>query len=209
MECINSWDTFCPWIDIENPSEVFAQKISIIELLDYYGIEYIHGGGEQYKARCPFHANGEERTPSMYIYNDTASFHCFACQANGNIVDFVIRQLGFDPAKKGFGFNKAVDELAKITGIISTDSVKFTLAKKKIIKEETIEYWIGKCGVEIRNFLFSHKDHTEYNKWAGWAEKRFAYMDKILESAKDDQWENAKKYYETIIHKLQSKTDNT
>lgn len=42
---------------------------------------------------CPFHKNGQERTPSFVIYPNN-TYHCFACQANGDSIDFVQRRQG-------------------------------------------------------------------------------------------------------------------
>ncbi len=46
------------------------------------------------KALCPFH---DDRTPSLNLYQragDRDNFHCFACGANGDIVNLVRRRLG-------------------------------------------------------------------------------------------------------------------
>lgn len=40
-------------------------------------------------ARCPFHANGKERTPSLKVYED--SWHCFACGEGNDVLDFVMK----------------------------------------------------------------------------------------------------------------------
>lgn len=42
---------------------------------------------------CPFHM---ERTPSFTVYPQEARFHCFGCDAHGDIFDFLYRQSGLD-----------------------------------------------------------------------------------------------------------------
>ena len=44
--------------------------------------------------RCPFH---DDRTPSMKLYDD--HYHCFGCQATGDVIDFSSRYFGISPYK--------------------------------------------------------------------------------------------------------------
>ena len=46
----------------------------------------IQKSGKNYKALCPFH---NEKTPSFYIYENTQSYHCFGCGANGDAIEFI------------------------------------------------------------------------------------------------------------------------
>lgn len=54
--------------------------------------EVLRGGLENFKygnpakARCPFHGNGKERTPSLAVYPD--NWRCFACDEGGDLVDW-------------------------------------------------------------------------------------------------------------------------
>ena len=47
--------------------------------------------GNDWKARCPFHP---DKTPSFTIYSDGQRFHCFGCQEQGDVFDFVQRRYG-------------------------------------------------------------------------------------------------------------------
>lgn len=60
--------------------EVKAQN-SIHEIIGRYGFRPNRAGF----IHCPFHSG--DRTPSCKIYKD--SFHCHACGANGDAIDFV------------------------------------------------------------------------------------------------------------------------
>lgn len=51
---------------------------------------------------CPFH---EDKTPSLYVYNDTGRYWCFGCGAGGDAIDFVMRF-------EGCSFPEAVDRIA-------------------------------------------------------------------------------------------------
>jgi DNA primase len=42
--------------------------------------------GKNYRLNCPFH---DDKTPSMILYTDTNTFHCFGCHKSGNVVTFI------------------------------------------------------------------------------------------------------------------------
>jgi DNA primase len=56
---------------------------------------------------CPFHA---ETKPSMNIHEDTGFFHCFGCQAKGDVIEFVRRIEGLD-------FQETIRKLAAEAGV--------------------------------------------------------------------------------------------
>ena len=53
--------------------------------------------GEQLMGRCPFH---DDRNPSLAVYTETHTFHCFGCFKHGDVITFLreIEQLGFGQA---------------------------------------------------------------------------------------------------------------
>jgi DNA primase len=195
------WDDFVPWADFENPNEAL-KSVRLIDLLDRFQVEYFGIGGTQYKARCPFHADGQERTPSFCIYDDTNSYHCFGCAANGGIVEFVARQLGYaTPTQGSLGYNLAVEELCKIAGITSGDSVVVAPVKKRL-PEETVEFYVSALGIDIREFLKTKANKTSYTQWCAWAQEQFNKLDLMLDRIDDDNWAKAKQYCDSIRGKL-------
>ena len=44
--------------------------------------------GKTCVAKCPFH---DDRTPSFVIYLDSQHFHCFGCQAHGDVIAFLMQ----------------------------------------------------------------------------------------------------------------------
>ena len=42
-------------------------------------------------ATCPFHGDGNERTPSMKVDDEAGTFYCFACKESGSVFDFVMK----------------------------------------------------------------------------------------------------------------------
>ena len=55
------------------------------------------------KVRCPFHADGQERTPSLHAWDDPRDgWYCFACQRGGTIIDLGAEIYGIEPRGRGF-----------------------------------------------------------------------------------------------------------
>jgi len=65
------------------------------------GVE-LRPSGKAFMARCPFHV--EDRTPSMSVGGVAGRYHCFACGAGGDVIDYVARF-------NGIGFRDAADRL--------------------------------------------------------------------------------------------------
>ena len=60
---------------------------SFERVLTHYGLA-ARGAGVQRSLCCPFH---EDKRPSCRVELDRKIFHCFACEASGNILEFVAR----------------------------------------------------------------------------------------------------------------------
>ncbi|HYD24632.1 MAG TPA: CHC2 zinc finger domain-containing protein, partial [Croceibacterium sp.] len=63
--------------------------------------------GREWKACCPFH---EEKTPSFYVNDEKGFYHCFGCQAHGDVIRWMTDQ-------RGLAFIDAVKELASEAGM--------------------------------------------------------------------------------------------
>ncbi len=63
--------------------------------------------GREFVGLCPFH---HEKTPSFYVVEDKAFFHCFGCGAHGDVIGFVMRADNLD-------FIEAVEKLAGEVGL--------------------------------------------------------------------------------------------
>lgn len=70
-----------------NVFEVVKQSISTRDAAEMYGIEVKRGG----MACCPFH---DDKHPSMKV---DERFHCFGCQADGDVIDFTARLYNISP----------------------------------------------------------------------------------------------------------------
>jgi replicative DNA helicase len=62
---------------------------------------------------CPFH---EDKTPSFTVTPSKGMYHCFGCQASGDVFSFV-------QATEGGGFGEAVAKVAELIGYALTDAV--------------------------------------------------------------------------------------
>ena len=63
--------------------------------------------GREWKACCPFH---DEKTPSFTVNDAKGFYHCFGCQAHGDVIRWMTDQ-------RGLGFIDAVKELASEAGM--------------------------------------------------------------------------------------------
>lgn len=70
-----------------NVFEAVKETVSTRRAAVFYGIPVSRNG----MALCPFH---EERHPSMKI---DRRFHCFGCQADGDVIDFTARLFDLNP----------------------------------------------------------------------------------------------------------------
>ena len=66
------------------------------------------GNANELVGLCPFH---KERTPSFTVTLDKQLFHCFGCQAGGDVFDFVMKAEGLAT------FAEAVKRVAELSGI--------------------------------------------------------------------------------------------
>jgi DNA primase len=63
--------------------------------------------GREFAACCPFHS---EKTPSFYVNDEKAFYHCFGCGAHGDAIRWMTDQ-------RGLPFIDAVKELAQAAGL--------------------------------------------------------------------------------------------
>lgn len=66
--------------------------INILEVLDYYEIDYTNISNDRYKSVCPFH---NDTDPSLVIYTENKERHSYCCYVCNNAGDatWFIRQI--------------------------------------------------------------------------------------------------------------------
>jgi hypothetical protein len=66
---------------------LFDDPLRRLSARDYVPLLTGRDPGRDGKLRCPLHAGGEERTPSLHVYDGARGWYCFACRRGGSIVD--------------------------------------------------------------------------------------------------------------------------
>jgi DNA primase len=107
--------------------EAIKATTDIVSVIAGYGVQF-KKAGRDYVALCPFHT---EQTPSFHVTPEKGLFHCFGCEAKGNVIQFVAM-------KEGIGEREAaVKLLGTVPGVTHASALpKKTQAAepKKILK---------------------------------------------------------------------------
>jgi hypothetical protein len=94
------------WIDFKE----LREKLSFEAVLQHYGVEPKVKNG-QHLGYCPLPSHeGKRNSPSFSANMDRKIFHCFGCQAKGNVLDFAALMEKADP-KDGRSLKKIAVEL--------------------------------------------------------------------------------------------------
>jgi DNA primase len=89
---------------LKDDVEALRRQADIVAIVgDYTSLKR---AGGSYKGLCPFHT---ERTPSFTVKPGDNLYHCFGCDASGDVYDFLMRI-------EGLAFPEAVEALARRTG---------------------------------------------------------------------------------------------
>lgn len=91
--------------------DIIRNSITMRQVATYYNFHIDSKGF----IRCPFHGSGNERTPSLQIYNGFRGFYCRGCNTGGDVIRFV--QLYENLSSKD-----AVKVLAERFGITTSDN---------------------------------------------------------------------------------------
>ena len=82
------------------------QEASMLTVVEALGIT-LEGRGDQRRAHCPFH---HDSRPSLQVNLAKKVFHCFGCQAKGNVLDLVQKM-------RDCPLPEAAEQLAAMCGI--------------------------------------------------------------------------------------------
>jgi len=74
---------------------------------DYVSLEKKSG---RWWGRCPFHAGGQEKTPSFKVDPDIKMYHCFGCGAGGSVISFVMEM-------EKISYPEAIKTIARKIGV--------------------------------------------------------------------------------------------
>src|SRR5437879_13493212 len=73
------------WVDFR----YVKASVTFEQLLAHYGLELKPAKGSELLGLCPFH---QDTKPSFRVNTAKNVFHCFGCDAKGNVLDFVARE---------------------------------------------------------------------------------------------------------------------
>ena len=108
--------------------EMIEKVIEANDIIDVIS-EYVElkKAGKEFKGLCPFH---REKTPSFMVSQEKQVYHCFGCNASGNVVTFIMDI-------ENLTFKEAIEFLADRVGITLEETVltEREYQRKKLIDE--------------------------------------------------------------------------
>lgn len=108
---------------------VIKDRLNIVDVVRRY-VADLKRNGPRWVAPCPFH---QETKPSFSVNEELGTFHCFGCQASGDIFEFYGKI-------NGLGFKESLEQLAQEIGIdlnkSSGLSCKTTKDKRERVKRQ-------------------------------------------------------------------------
>lgn len=106
--------------------------------------ELRRAGANEYVGLCPFH---DERTPSFGINPLEKVYHCFGCQASGDLFTFVMETEGLD-------FTAALEALADRFGVELETEAEAPEAAEKRLRRERLYKLLGRAAAYYERYLW-------------------------------------------------------
>ncbi|MFH1978887.1 MAG: DNA primase [Patescibacteria group bacterium] len=136
---------------MSSPVEEIKQRLTVVDVVGSY--IKLQKAGANFKCPCPFHS---EKAPSFYVSPAREIWHCFGCNAGGDLFEFVKRIEGVE-------FAEALRILADRAGVTLTrqtrEAVEFRNEKTRLLDLlHTAAYFYQKqlAGNEdVLNYLWS------------------------------------------------------
>jgi len=117
-----------PWKIPEAEIEAVKRRTDLVALVQSRGVELKKHGAKDFIGRCPFHADKDK--PNFIVTPDKGLFHCMACGAAGNAIQFVERH-------DGLSFRHALEVLRQ--GGQAAFSAARTFHHEGLVKECTVQ----------------------------------------------------------------------
>lgn len=109
--------------------------------------------GRSHVGLCPFHG---EKTPSFHVHEDRGFYHCFGCQASGDVLKFVMET-------EGLSFIEAVRRLGERVGIEVEDDLSDQEQKQRKAQKRREDelYNVGAVAAQFfEQMLLEHPDRS-------------------------------------------------
>jgi DNA primase len=110
--------------------------------------ELRRAGPTEYIGRCPFH---DERTPSFGVNPVEKVYHCFGCQASGDVFRFVMETEGLD-------FTGALQSLADRFGVELQTEREDPEAAQKRQRRERLHQLLGRAATYYARYLWDARE---------------------------------------------------
>jgi len=170
------------YISEDKISEI-KNTVDIVDIIS--DVVTLKKAGKNYIGLCPFHS---EKTPSFTVSPEKKIFHCFGCQAGGNVFTFIMKN-------EGISFPEAVRIIAAKCGInipaqrLSQDQKRKISEREKLldVNRQAMNYF---CNILLSNS--AGKTAEEYLK------KRKITKDIIKDFAlgyAQEGWDNLISYF--------------
>ena len=137
-----------------NMFEEVKKNVKITDIVAKYGYQI----DRNKKIHCPFHSG--DNTASCTVYEDTNTFHCFACNAGGSVIDFVALHDRIDP-------KEAVEKLCREYGIAvqNNKEVKKSEQAKTVINSREHVYTDENGNILAKKTIYKYSDGSKQCYW--------------------------------------------
>ena len=137
--------------------EVNARLDAVSVVGEYIRLEKKSG---RWFGRCPFHAGGQEKTPSFKVDPDLKMYHCFGCNKGGSVISFVMEmdKISYPEAIKSLASKMSIEIVYEEGADRSREN------QDNSTKEELYELY-KRCTVTFQHFLCERPDGKETLKY--------------------------------------------
>lgn len=170
-----------------------AKSLSFEAVVRKYSnrIEAVCSASWTHKCSCPFHKNGQERTPSLHISDTEKTFFCYACSARGDIFDFI----GMIRGSPGDIIAMKYKELKNISVDISDTGpprAKFNVHEINL-----------QMSTAIRDYIASVKGSKSYDEEVLWSDSIFKRIDERFSKLTDENSDQARNFSLQVMMELE------
>ncbi|MCL1960177.1 MAG: DNA primase [Spirochaetes bacterium] len=124
--------------------EINNRLDAIAVIGDYVRLEKKSG---RWWGRCPFHAGGQEKTPSFKVDPDLKMYHCFGCGKGGSVIGFVmeVENLTYPEALKNLAGKMGIEIVYEEGSDVETEdnSIKDDLYELYSRTTKTFQYFLN------------------------------------------------------------------
>lgn len=167
----------------EDKISEIKNTVDIVDIIS--DVVTLKKAGKNYIGLCPFHS---EKTPSFTVSPEKKIFHCFGCQAGGNVFTFIMKN-------EGISFPEAVRIIAAKCGIDLPAQRLSQDQKRKISEREKL--------LDINRQAMNYFCNTLLNSAAGKNAKEYLKKRKINEDIitgfalgyAQEGWDNLTSYF--------------